>query len=100
MPWKDCPRRAENGRNSRAFELTVRIRSEMPVDPLVLEGWERQNSLDEPRLSEVAEMYREIGFEVRIEPFDPDKESGCTECMKASAEKYKTIYTRRQGTED
>ena len=38
----------------------------MSVDPLVLEGWERQNTLDEPRLSEVAEMYREIGFEVRI----------------------------------
>ena len=75
--------------------MTVQIGSAMPVDPLVLEGWERQNALDEPRLSEVADMYREIGFEVRIEPFDPDKESGCTECMKASAEKYKTIYTRR-----
>ncbi len=75
--------------------MTVPIRSSMPVDPLVLEGWERQNTLDEPRLSEVAEMYRETGFEVRIEPFDPDKESGCTECLRASAEKYKTIYTRR-----
>ena len=75
--------------------MTVLIRSGMPTDPLVLDGWERQNTLDEPRLSEVAEMYREIGFEVRIEPFDPERESGCTECMKASAEKYKTIYTRR-----
>ena len=79
--------------------MTVLIRSAMPVDPLVLEGWERQNTLDEPRLSEVAEMYGEIGFEVRIEPFDPDRESGCSECMKASAEKYKTIYTRRRQTE-
>jgi len=79
--------------------MTVLIRSAMPVDPLVLEGWERQNTLDEPRLSEVAEMYREIGFEVRIEPFDPDRESGCTECMRASAEKFKTIYTRRIKTE-
>ena len=75
--------------------MTVLIRSGMPTDPLVLDGWERQNTLDEPRLSEVAEMYREIGFEVRIEPFDPDRETGCTECMKASAEKYKTIYTRK-----
>jgi hypothetical protein len=79
--------------------MTVLIRSAMPVDPLVLEGWERQNTLDEPRLSEVAEMYGEIGFEVRIEPFDPDRESGCSECMKASAEKYKTIYTRRRQAE-
>jgi hypothetical protein len=75
--------------------MTVPILTSMPVDPLVLDGWERQNTLDEPRLSEVAEMYRETGFEVRIEPFDPDRESGCTECMKASAEKYKTLYTRR-----
>jgi hypothetical protein len=82
------------------FELTVHVRSEMPVDPLVLEGWERQNTLDEPRLSEVAEMYRETGFEVRFEPFDPEKETGCTECMKASADKYKTIYTRRINAED
>ena len=79
--------------------MTVLIRSAMPVDPLVLEGWERQNTLDEPRLSEVAEMYRETGFEVRIEPFDPDRESGCSECMTASAEKYKTIYTRRRQAE-
>lgn len=79
--------------------MTVRIRSNVPANPLVLEGWERQNTLDEPRLSEVAEMYREIGFEVRIEPFDPEGESGCTECMKASAEKYKTIYTRRRQAE-
>ncbi len=73
MPWKDCPRQAGNGRNSRALEMTVHIRSEMPVDPLVLEGWERQNTLDEPRLSEVAEMYRETGFEVRFEQFDPEQ---------------------------
>jgi hypothetical protein len=75
--------------------MTVHIGPATPVDPLILEGWERQNTLDEPRLSEVAEMYLETGFEVRIETFDPDRESGCTECMKASAEKYKTIYTRR-----
>ena len=80
--------------------MTVPFGSAMPVDPLVLEGWERQMTLDEPRLSEVAEMYRETGFEVRLAPFDPDRESGCTECMKASAEKFKTIYTRRLTAED
>ncbi len=80
--------------------MTVHIGSAIPVDPLVREGWERQNTLDEPRLSEVAEMYRETGFEVRIEPFDPGRESGCTECMQASAEKYKTIYTRRLKAEN
>ncbi len=75
--------------------MTGPIASAMPADLLVLEGWERQITLDEPRLSEVAEMYRETGFEVRIAPFDPERESGCTECLKASAKQYKTIYTRR-----
>jgi hypothetical protein len=63
---------------------------------LALEGWERQNSLDEPRLSDVVSMYEEIGFEVRLESFDPENEPGCTACMTASAERYKTIYTRRK----
>jgi hypothetical protein len=75
--------------------MTVSIGASVLADPLVLEGWERQITLDEPRLSEVAEMYRETGFEVRIAPFDPDREAGCTRCMQASAERYKTIYTRR-----
>ena len=74
--------------------MTV-IHSIIAEDSLIQQGWQRQNTLDEPRLSEVADMYREIGFDVRIEPFDPDKESGCTECMKASPEQYKTICTRK-----
>ena len=58
------------------------------------EGWTRRSTHEEPRLSEMAEMYREIGLEVLLEPFNPDEEPGCTDCMRLSAEKYKTIYTR------
>ena len=57
-------------------------------------GWERQSTYDEPRLSEMVDTYREIGLEVHLEPFDPDQESGCADCMAATPEKYKTIYTR------
>ena len=39
-------------------------------------------------------MYEEIGLEVLLEPFTADEEPGCTACMRGSAEKYKTIYTR------
>ena len=59
-------------------------------------GWEKQNIYDEPRLSEIVELYEEMGLEVLLEPFNPDEESGCTECMKATAEKFKTVYTRRK----
>jgi hypothetical protein len=33
------------------------------------QGWQRQVTCDEPRLSEMAGAYREIGLEVQIEPF-------------------------------
>jgi uncharacterized protein (UPF0305 family) len=55
--------------------------------------WERQATYDEPRLSEIADMYAEIGLEVHLEPFHPDEEPGC---MAITPEKFKTIYTRKK----
>ena len=62
---------------------------------LVCQGWERQATCDEPRLSEIVETYREIGLEVHLEPFDPAQEPGCASCIALMPEKYKTIYTRK-----
>lgn len=62
---------------------------------LTLAGWEKRATYDEPRLSEMVEMYKEIGFEVLLEPFSSDEEPGCAECMKDSPQQYKTIYTRK-----
>jgi hypothetical protein len=58
------------------------------------EGWTKQSTHDEPRLSDIVEMYTEIGLDVHLEPFNPDEEPGCTACMRVSSENYKTIYTR------
>jgi hypothetical protein len=60
------------------------------------EDWEKRSTNDEPRLSELVKMYEEIGFEVLLEPFEPDKEPGCSECMKISPQLYQTIYTRKK----
>jgi hypothetical protein len=65
-------------------------------EELALEGWDRKATCDEPRLSEMAEMYEEIGLEVHLEPFFPDEEPACTGCMAIMPEKYKTIYTRKK----
>lgn len=62
---------------------------------LVGAGWEKRATYDEPRLSEIAELYKELGFEVYIQPFNPDEETHCAECLKFSPEKYKTVYTRK-----
>jgi aspartate aminotransferase-like enzyme len=61
------------------------------------EGWEKRFTMEEPRLSEMAEQYRELGFEVFLEPVDTSSEE-CTTCLKnpAYSQLYKTIYTRQR----
>jgi hypothetical protein len=59
------------------------------------EGWVKRFTTDEPRLSEAVEQYKEIGFEVLLEPVDTTS-GDCTSCMTASIDRYKTIYTRAQ----
>ena len=64
-------------------------------DDLKKEGWEKRFTMDEPRLSEMAEQYRELGFDVLLEPVDPSSEE-CTVCITASPDRYRTIYTRKK----
>jgi hypothetical protein len=64
-------------------------------EELQKQGWEKRFTMDEPRLSEMAEQYKELGFEVLLEPVDPSSEE-CTICITAALDRYKTIYTRRK----
>jgi hypothetical protein len=59
-------------------------------------GWQKQSTNDEPRLSELVEAYKEIGYEVHLVPFHPEEEPGCNECMKNQADQFKTIYVRKK----
>ena len=65
-------------------------------EELTCQGWKRQATYDEPRLSEMADMYKNIGLEVHLEPFHADEEPGCTGCMAIMPDQYKTIYTRKK----
>lgn len=59
------------------------------------EGWTRQFTADEPRLSEAVEMYKLLGFEVHLEPIVPDESpEECAACLEVMCDRYKTIYTR------
>jgi len=64
-------------------------------EELKREGWEKRFTIDEPRLSEMVEQYKELGFEVLLEPVDTSPEE-CTTCLKnpAFSQRYKIIYTR------
>jgi hypothetical protein len=65
-------------------------------EQLARQGWTRCATYDEPRLSEMADMYRDIGIEVLLEPFHADEAPRCSDCMASMPEKYKTIYTRKK----
>jgi hypothetical protein len=48
------------------------------------------------RLSEVEELYSELGFEVRVESIPPEAfPEGCDECQLVLMLNFKAIYTRR-----
>jgi hypothetical protein len=77
-------------------------------EELLRAGWEKRFVACEPRLSEMVDMYREIGFEVHLEPLpareDPRaeegascEEKGCTACFDADPERYRVIFTRHAG---
>ena len=67
----------------------------MKGDVPAAQGWQKKGTYDEPRLSEVVKMYEELGFEVRLELFEPNQGTDCTECMRASADQFKIVYTRK-----
>ncbi|TAL68145.1 MAG: hypothetical protein EPN82_12175 [Bacteroidetes bacterium] len=58
--------------------------------------WTKRNVVEEPRLSELKELYEELGFEVRLEDCTEGdfQEDGCNECIKGFAGRYKVIYTK------
>ena len=61
------------------------------------EGWTRRFTALGRRLNEVAELYRELGFEVRLDPVDLDQEEtmsaeSCKDCFVTI--QARTIYTR------
>ena len=68
------------------------------AEQLAAEGWQRQSTCDEPRLSEAVEEYEELGFEVHLEPVDPLQipVGECSRCLLNDCDRYKIIYTRRK----
>jgi len=67
-----------------------------PAEKLIRDGWKKQATYDDPRLTEMVETYKEIGLEVHLEPFNPENETGCTGCMQLMPDMFKTIYTRKK----
>jgi len=61
------------------------------------DGWRRVTTLNEPRLSEMAENYRSLGYEVEIRHSKQVNADGCNTCFdagRAMGQTYGTIYVR------
>jgi hypothetical protein len=66
-----------------------------PDQAVELIGWTRRTTIDEPRLSELAELYQELGFEVMLRAISRHELGDqCHECFLKEPDRYRTIYTR------
>lgn len=65
------------------------------------DAWERRFVADPQRAKEAAEIYRQAGFDVRVETEIPEGlRDECTDCFLVKAGFFRVIYTRRVGGED
>lgn len=63
--------------------------------------WERRFVADPERAREAVELYRQAGFEVRVEPGLPEElREECESCWLVKAGYFQVIYTRRAAQED
>ena len=63
---------------------------------LLAQGWIKRTTINEPRLSEIAENYRQLGYEVHVVEHRTDQ--GCNTCFTAGAEMgqfYGDVYVRK-----
>jgi len=69
---------------------------------LIEDGWVRRFTAEEPRLSEMKQLYESLGLEVRIEDPTSDGDQECRSCLDVEAvtARYKTIFTRGKEAED
>jgi len=74
------------------------------IDALKRQGWTMRFAACEPRLGEAAEMYRNAGFEVLLEPLPANREckerpgqetnGECRVCFDGFEDRYRIIFTR------
>ncbi|MGE5841998.1 MAG: hypothetical protein ACM335_06955 [Deltaproteobacteria bacterium] len=83
--------------------------SRLRVEELEREGWVKQFTASEPRLSEAVALYLEAGFEVHLEPLEEEsacdtcesaehrgEQGECRVCFQGFEGQYKIIFTRRR----
>ncbi|MEZ5616322.1 MAG: hypothetical protein R3E35_14045 [Rhodocyclaceae bacterium] len=65
---------------------------------LLAAGWVKQTTIGEPRLTEIVENYRRLGYEVHVIEHPEETGDGCNTCFTAGAEMgqvYGDVYIRK-----
>ena len=65
---------------------------------LLAEGWIKQTTIGEPRLTEIVDNYRLLGYEVHVVEHREESGDGCNTCFTAGAEMgqvYGDVYIRK-----
>jgi hypothetical protein len=79
--------------------IPIKLAKEVsPEDALRQAGWARQTTIGEPRLSEIVENYKSMGFEVHVEEFKAEGD-GCNTCFDAGQGmgfSYGTVFIRKR----
>jgi hypothetical protein len=66
-------------------------------EELKKQGWIKRTTIGEPRLSEIVEEYKALGFDVHLEPVNLDEmDEECRRCYGKDADKFKTVYVRKR----
>lgn len=71
-----------------------------PITEVEREGWELRFTASLGRAEEMADLYRSLGFETRLEQAPPQADPGCTACFGSSSEPQFWIYTRESEAMD
>lgn len=70
---------------------------ELKKESLEKEGWTKQTTIGEPRLSEIIELYKSLGYKVSLESINPDDlDEECRRCYEKEINEVKTVYVRKK----
>jgi hypothetical protein len=60
-------------------------------------GWIKRTIMREPRLSEIVELYKFLGYEVRVEQVRLDElDDDCRRCYEDETNDVRTVYIRKK----
>ena len=84
-----------NDSNNRSVNNYVNLSR---YEKLISSGWEKKTIIDEPRLSELIELYKSLGFDIHLEPLTQEllEHLGekCKSCYMDKWDNFKVIYTK------